>query len=70
MAHGIFTSGFEQAVGILGLFLILLVTRLADSAYAPHHSAAGRLAGFLARRGIDAIGFVGRLADHIPAPAR
>lgn len=58
-------------LGVVGLFLMLVVARLTDRAYYLHEDTlAGRASGFLARRVIDAIAFVGWLCDHLlPVPA-
>jgi hypothetical protein len=58
----------EHALGIVGLFLMLVIARLAPRAYEPQQTAADRLTSFLARRVIDGIAAIGWLADHLPAP--
>ena len=58
-----------HALGMLGLFLMVVIARLADHAYEPQRTAADRLTSFLARRAIDGIAAVGWVADHLPAPS-
>ena len=58
----------EHALGILGLFLMLVIARLVPRAYEPPETAADRLTSFWARRVIDGIAVIGWLADHLPAP--
>ena len=57
----------EPALGTLGLLLMLLVARLTPAAYDDHTAVPARMSGFLARRAIDAIAFVGWLADRLPS---
>lgn len=59
----------DHALGLVGLFLMLVVARLAAPASSAHTTAPGRAAGFAARRAIDAIGAIGWLFDRLPAPA-
>jgi hypothetical protein len=56
----------DHALGVLGLFLMVVVARLADPAYAATHTAAERIRGYVARRAIDGVAFVGWLADRLP----
>jgi hypothetical protein len=58
----------ERALGLLGLSLALLLVRLANRGYGEHVTYADHLSGFLARRGIDAIGVIGWLVDRLPQP--
>jgi hypothetical protein len=44
--HGI---NADQALGLLGLFLMPVVARLAEPGYSLHHTVAGGLDGFVAR---------------------
>jgi hypothetical protein len=69
MTKHLFHMDTEHVLGSLGLFLLLLIARLSDSAFNPQHTLAGRVSGFLARRVIDAVGVVGWLFDRLPAPA-
>jgi hypothetical protein len=56
-----------NALGTLGLFLMLVIARLADHAYEAQETAADRLTSFLARRVIDGIAAIGWVVDHLPA---
>jgi hypothetical protein len=47
----------DQALALLGLFLMLIVARLANRG------------GFLARRAIDGVAVIGWIVDHLPQPA-
>lgn len=69
MTKQLFPINTEHVLGSLGLFLLLLIVRLSDSAFNPRHSVAGQVSGFLARRAIDAVAVVGWLFDRLPAPA-
>jgi hypothetical protein len=53
---------------MVGLFLVLVVARLAGPALATHTTTAGRVSGFAARRAIDAVAIVGWFFDRLPAP--
>jgi hypothetical protein len=70
MTKHLFRMNTERALGFLGLFLLLLIVRLSDSAFNPQHTLAGRVSGFLARRAIDAVAIVGWLFDRLPAPVQ
>jgi hypothetical protein len=59
----------EHVLGYLGLFLLILIVRLADCAYGPQQTVARQVAGFMGRRAIDAIAVVGWLVDRMPEPA-
>jgi hypothetical protein len=56
-------------MGVLGLFLMLVVARLAAPAYRGGGTTAERIKGFGARRVIDGVALVGWLFDHVPAAA-
>jgi hypothetical protein len=60
----------EHALGLLGLWLALVLVRLANSGYGEQVTHADRISGFLARRGIDGIAFIGWLVDLLPQPAQ
>jgi hypothetical protein len=59
----------EHVVGWIGLVLLLLVAKLADRAYGQPVTRADRVTAWMARRGIDAVGVLGWLADRLPGPA-
>jgi hypothetical protein len=59
----------DRTLGVLGLFLMLIVARLADRGYSAQQTAVGRLTGFLARRAIDGVAAIGWLVDRLPLPA-
>jgi len=65
-----FSNTIERALGHLGLFLMLVIARLANRGYSEQQTVVGRLSGFLARRAIDVIAGVGWFADRLPQPAR
>lgn len=67
MTNKVLSNEPEHALGILGLFLMLVIARLAPRAYEPQKNAADRLTSFVARRVIDGIAVIGWLADHLPA---
>lgn len=59
----------NAALGMLGLFLMLLVARLAPPAYSASGGVFGSVSGFAARRAIDAIAAFGWLVDRLlPSP--
>jgi hypothetical protein len=63
----------NHALGTLGLFLLLLLAKLAPGAYGPHRTVRQRLRSALARRAIDGLAAIGWLADRLPggpAPLR
>ena len=55
-------------LGTVGLFLLLVVARLAGPAFSTHTTAVGWGVGLAARRGIDVVGLVGWLFDRFPSP--
>jgi hypothetical protein len=67
MRHTGSTIDVDHALGLVGLFLMLVVARLAAPASSEHATASGRAAGFAARRAIDAVGAIGWLFDRLPA---
>ena len=69
MSHLAPHDSMERLLGILGIFLILVVTRLAERGFTATPTATGRLTGFLARRAIAGIGAIGWLIDRLPFPA-
>ena len=54
--------------GYLGLFLMLLIGRLAEWGYGPQQTFAQRVFAWIARRAIDVFAVVGWLADRMPEP--
>jgi hypothetical protein len=69
MSNRLLSMEMGNALGMLGLFLMLVIARLANHAYEPQQTVADRLTSFLARRTIDGIAAIGWVADHLPAPA-
>jgi hypothetical protein len=69
MTNKVLSIETGHALGRLGLFLMLVIARLASPAYRVQQSTADRLTGFLARRAIDGIAAFGWLIDRLPAPA-
>ena len=67
MTKNVFPMNTEHILGCLGLFLLLLVARLSDTADNTRHTVAAQVSGFLARRAIDAVAVIGWLADRLPA---
>ena len=68
MTRHSFSMNTEHLPGYVGLFLMLLIGRLADRGYGPQQTFAQRLSGWMARRAIDALAVVGWLADRMPEP--
>jgi len=66
MTNRFFSFETRYALGLLGLFLVLVLARLARPACRPPQNTADRLTGFLARRAIDCIAAIGWLIDHLP----
>ena len=65
MTKQVFPVNSEHALGSVGLFLLILVGKLAERAQGPQQTFADQVSGSLARRAIDAIAVVGWLVDHI-----
>jgi hypothetical protein len=59
----------EHVLGSVGLFLLLVVGKLAERGQGPQQTFAGRVSGWMARRAIDAIAVMGWLVDRLPEPA-
>jgi hypothetical protein len=55
-------------LGTVGLFLLLVVARLAGPASSTHTTTVGWAVGFAARRAIDVVGLIGWLFDRFPSP--
>ena len=58
----------ERVLAWVGLFLLLVVAKLADRAYGQPLTLADHVTGWMARRAIDAAAVVGWLADRLPGP--
>jgi hypothetical protein len=56
----------DQALGLLGLFLMMVVAKLADRDYAVQRTLAERVSGFVALRAIDGVAAIGWLVDRLP----
>jgi hypothetical protein len=69
MTKHLFPMSTEHVLGSLGLFLLIVVGKLADPAYGPQQMFAARVSGCMARRAIDAIAVMGWLVDRLPEPA-
>jgi hypothetical protein len=69
MTNRVVESRVEYALGLLGWFLVLLVTGLAERGYSAQRSVSGRAGAFLARRTIDGVAAIGWLVDRLPPPA-
>ena len=69
MSNRLLSIETGNALGMLGLFLMLVIARLANHAYEAQETVADRLTSFLARRAIDGIAAIGWVADHLPAAA-
>ena len=69
MTKHLFPMNTERLLGSVGLFLMIVVGKLAARGYGPQRTFAGRVSGCLARRAIDAIAVMGCLVDRLPGPA-
>ena len=67
MRHTGSTIDVDHALGLVGLFLMLVVARMAGPAFAEHSTPSLRVVGFAARRAIDVVGGIGWLFDRLPA---
>jgi hypothetical protein len=65
MTKRLFSVDAEHLLGLAGLFLLIVVAKLADRGYGPQQTFAERVSSGLARRAIDAIAVMGWLIDHI-----
>jgi hypothetical protein len=68
MTKHLFPINTERVLGSVGLFLLIVVGKLADRGYGPQQTFAGRVSGCMARRAIDAIAVIGWLVDRLPGP--
>lgn len=69
MTKHLFPMNTEHVLGSVGLFLLIVVGKLADRGYDPQQTFAGRVSGCMARRAIDAIAVLGWLVDRLPDAA-
>ena len=60
----------QHVLGSIGLFLLLLVVRLADRGDRPQEAHTRLVSGYMARRAIDFVAVVGWLFDHAWVVAR
>jgi hypothetical protein len=67
MRHTGSTIDIDHALGLVGLFLMLLVARAAGPAFGEHSTPFSRALGFASRRAIDVVGGIGWLFDRLPA---
>ena len=68
MTKHLFPMNTEHVLGSVGLFLLIVVGKLADRGYGPQQTFAGRVYGCMARLAIDAIAVLGWLVDRLPKP--
>lgn len=69
MTKHLFPVNTEHVLGSVGLFLLIVVGKLADRGYSPQRTLTGRVSGSMARRAIDAIAVIGWLVDRLYEPA-
>jgi len=69
MNNRVLSVGAERALGVVGLFLVLVVTKLASQGSTVKHTVAGQVWAFLVRRAIDGIAVIGWLADRLLPPS-
>lgn len=68
MTHQTLSTSTDRVLGVAGLFLMLIVARLAERGYSTPRTVAGYVAAFLARRAIDGVGVIGWVVDRLPLP--
>lgn len=68
MTHLTLSTSTDRVLGVAGLFLMLIVARLAERAYSTPQTVAGYVAAFLARRAIDGVAAIGWVVDRLPLP--
>ena len=66
MGKNRFSPDRSHVLGAFGLFLMLLVAKLASPAYGSPATLTGRLGSMLARQAINAIAAIGWLFDRFP----
>jgi len=69
MTKHLFPMNTEHVLGSVGLFLLIVVGKLADQGYGPQRTFTSRVSGSMARRAIDAIAVIGWLVDRLYEPA-
>jgi hypothetical protein len=69
MTKHVFPMNTEHLLGSVGLFLLIVVDKLADRGDGPQQTFVGRAFRWLARRAVDAIAVVGWFVDRLPEPA-
>jgi hypothetical protein len=69
MTKHLFPMNTQHVLGSVGLFLLIVVGRLANRGHGPQQTFAGRVSGSIARRAIDAIAVMGWIVDRLPEPA-
>jgi hypothetical protein len=69
MTKHLFPMNTEHVLGSVGLFLLMVVGKLAERGQGPQQTFAGRVSGWMARRAIDVIAVMGWLVDRLPGPA-
>ena len=68
MTRRLVTKWRVYALGSLGLFLVVLVGKLAPHAAARPHTASERVRAWLARAALDGIEAIGWVVDRLPPP--
>jgi hypothetical protein len=68
MKKPLFRMNTEHVLGWVGLFLLIVVTKLAERAYGPQQTLAHQVSSWTALRAIDLVGVIGWLADRLPEP--
>ena len=67
MTKHLFPMNTADVLGSVGLFLLIVVARLAERGYGPQQTFAAQVSGCIARRAIDAIAVAGWLVDACPS---
>jgi hypothetical protein len=69
MTKHLFPVNTDHVLGSVGLFLLIVVGKLADRGYGPQGTFARQVSGCIARGAIDAIAVMGWLVDRLPGLA-
>jgi hypothetical protein len=69
MTHWALSANVDRTLGAFGLFLMLILARLAVRAYSPQRTMAGRLSGFLVHRAVNGVAIIGWLVDRLSLSA-